>query len=178
MPKVSEIRYAVGLPEGVTATLEGNDLTIQGPLGALIRTFRHPRLGLVVEDGSVVVAVDLPRRRDQALAGTWRAHIANMVRGVTEGFTYRLKVRYSHFPMKLSVRGKELVIENFMGERHPRTADIIEDTTVEIRGDEVVVTGIDKEHTGQTAANIEQATRIKNYDPKVFQDGIYIVEKG
>ena len=49
---------------------------------------------------------------------------------------------------------------------------------VEIKGDEVVVSGIDKEAVGQTAANIEQTTRIRGYDPKVFQDGIYPVDKG
>jgi large subunit ribosomal protein L6 len=48
---------------------------------------------------------------------------------------------------------------------------------VEIRGQEVIVEGIDKEECGQTAANLEQATKIKDKDPRVFQDGIYIVEK-
>jgi large subunit ribosomal protein L6 len=51
------------------------------------------------------------------------------------------------------------------------------DSLVAIKGDELIVTGINKEHVGQTAANIEQATRIKGRDPRVFQDGIYLTEK-
>lgn len=111
------------------------------------------------------------------MVGTIRAHINNMIKGVTEGFTYKLKIRYAHFPMKVSVKGNEVIIENFLGEKHPRRARIMEGVTVKISGEDVIVTGIDKEKVGQTAANIEQATRIKGRDPRVFQDGIYIVEK-
>jgi large subunit ribosomal protein L6 len=76
------------------------------------------------------------------------------------------------------VEGKAISIENFMGERKPRIARIVGQSLVVVQGDEVIVTGIDKEHVGQTAANVEQATRIKGRDPRVFQDGIYFIEKG
>ncbi len=178
MPKVSEVDYTVDLPEGVSAKLEGHTLHMEGPKGNIFREFRHPEIDMKVEDGHVNLHSVLPRRKVYALAGTWRAHVANMAKGVSEGYTYHLKIRYSHFPMKVYVKDTTLMIENFMGERHPRRAPIIEDTTVEVKGDEVTVTGIDKEHVGQTAANIELATKIRRYDPKVFQDGIYIVEKG
>ena len=52
------------------------------------------------------------------------------------------------------------------------------DVDVKTKGDQVLVSGINKEHVGQTAVNIELATKIKGYDPRVFQDGIYIVRKG
>jgi len=177
MPKVSEVKYTVDLPEGVSASLEGHVLFMEGPKGRISREFRHPRIDMTIEDGHISLHTVLPRRKVYALSGTWRAHVANMARGVSEGFTYRLKIRYSHFPMKVYVKDTTFMIENFMGERFPRKAPIIEDTEVTVKGDEVTVTGIDKEHVGQTAANIELATKIKRYDPKVFQDGIYIVEK-
>jgi large subunit ribosomal protein L6 len=178
MPKVSEVNYTIDLPEGVDARLEGHLLSMEGPKGAISREFRHPKIDITIEDGLIRLQTVLPRRKLYALIGTWRAHLANMARGVSDGYMYILKIRYSHFPMKVHVKDGDLVIENFMGERHPRRAPIIEDTEVSVKGDEVTVTGIDKEHVGQTAANIELATKIRRYDPKVFQDGIYIVEKG
>ncbi len=178
MPKISDIRFEVPLPDGVTASIDGDLLTVRGPLGTVSRDMRHPRISKSVEDGAVVLAIGLPRKKERALIGTWEAHVANMVHGVREGFRYRLRIRYSHFPMKVLVKGDTIVIENFMGERHPRTAAIVEGTKVEVKGEEVLVSGIDVERTGQTAANLELATVIRNYDPKVFQDGIYIVEMG
>jgi large subunit ribosomal protein L6 len=79
--------------------------------------------------------------------------------------------------MQVKVEGKNIVISNFLGEKKPRVANILGETTVKASGDEVVISGINKEDVGQTAANIEQLTKIKRFDPRVFQDGIYIVEK-
>ena len=130
------------------------------------------------KDGIVVVHCDKPRRRDLGLVGTWASHVNNMMIGVTEGFHYKMRIIFSHFPVKTSVRGNELIIENFLGERHPRKANILPDVTAKISGDSIVLEGINKEHVGQTAANIEKATRVKRYDPRVFQDGIYLVNRG
>ena len=68
-------------------------------------------------------------------------------------------------------------IGNFLGEKKPRLARILGETKVKVSGNEVVVSGISKEDVGQTAANIEQVTKIKRFDPRIFQDGIYIVDK-
>ena len=171
----------VGLPDGVSARLDGNDLTIKGPRGELTRRFYHPRLTMEVSEG-VKISTEYPRRAQKALFGTWRAHVNNMVKGVLEGFEYNMKIVYSHFPIKTSVKTtdgrRELVIENFLGERHPRRAAIIGDTEVKVSGDQVILIGSDIEKVGQSAANIEQATRIRKYDIRVFQDGIYITKKG
>jgi large subunit ribosomal protein L6 len=70
-----------------------------------------------------------------------------------------------------------VIIENFLGEKSPRRTKIVGRAEVRVKGNEIVVTGIDKEECGQTAANLEQATRVKNLDPRVFQDGIYIVRR-
>jgi large subunit ribosomal protein L6 len=88
-----------------------------------------------------------------------------------------MKVVYSHFPIQLKVQGDRLEINNFLGEKQPRSAKILEGVTVNLGNDEVILTGIDKERVGNTAANIEHATRIRKRDPRVFQDGIYITER-
>ena len=112
------------------------------------------------------------------MIGTIKAHISNMMIGVTDGFTYNMKIVFAHFPMTVKVNGKTVTIDNFVGERHPRTSKIVgDDTKVTVKGDQVIITGINKEHVGQTMANLEQATKIKGKDPRVFQDGIYLVSK-
>ena len=102
----------------------------------------------------------------------------NMVKGVTEGFTYHLKAFYSHFPMTLAVQGQTFVVNNYFGERVPRRSDILPGVEVKVSNKvEVTVSGIDKENVGQTAANIERSTTVKNRDRRVFQDGIYRLSK-
>jgi large subunit ribosomal protein L6 len=100
-----------------------------------------------------------------------------MMKGVTEGFEYRMKIVYSHFPIKTKLQDNEVVIENFLGEKQPRKAKILGGTTVKISGDQIILNGIDLEAVSQSAANIERATIIKNFDPRIFQDGIYVIEK-
>jgi large subunit ribosomal protein L6 len=177
MPIDAWVREEVEIPEGVEVTVENNVVKVKGPKGEVERELRYPGVQIFTEDGKVVVFKEFPRKRDIAIARTFKAHIANMIRGVTEGFTYKLKIVYSHFPMTVKVQGDEVVIENFLGEKNPRRAKILPGVTVKVMGSEVIVEGIDKEAVGQTAANIEQATRITKWDRRVFQDGIYIVEK-
>ncbi|WP_148882779.1 50S ribosomal protein L6 [Thermococcus aciditolerans] len=177
MPIDAWVREEVEIPEGVEVTVEGNTVKVKGPKGELQRELKYPGVQIFTEDGKVVVFKEFPRKRDIAIARTFKAHIANMLRGVTEGFTYKLKVVYSHFPMTVKVQGDEVVIENFLGEKNPRRARILPGVTVRVSGQEVIVEGIDREAVGQTAANIEQATKITKWDRRVFQDGIYIVEK-
>lgn len=170
------IREEIPIPEDVNVTIDG-EVKVKGPKGELSRKFNHSEISMAVEDDKVVLEVKFPKKKDKAMIGTLKAHINNMIRGVTEGFTYRMKIVYAHFPMSVKVAGDKVLIENFLGERHPRTAKIVGDTKVQVKGDEVEVTGINKEHVGQTMANLEQATKIKGRDPRVFQDGIYLVSK-
>ena len=79
--------------------------------------------------------------------------------------------------MTVKAQGDIVTIENFIGERHPRTSKIVGGAKVSVKGDEVTITGVNKEDVGQTMANLEQATKIRGKDPRVFQDGIYLVSK-
>ena len=73
--------------------------------------------------------------------------------------------------------GEQVRHRELPGREGPPHANIIGDTKVQVKGNEVIVTGADLESVSQTAANIERATHIKGFDPRVFQDGIYITEK-
>ncbi|MCW4021191.1 MAG: 50S ribosomal protein L6, partial [Candidatus Bathyarchaeota archaeon] len=126
---------------------------------------------------SVSVESQWPRKKEAALVGTVCSHIRNMITGVTEGFTYRLKIVFSHFPTSVKVQEEKVIIDNFTGERSSRVAKIVGDTKVTVESEDIVVQGVNIEDVSQTAANIEQATKIKNKDPRVFLDGIYIYER-
>lgn len=179
MVKLDRIEHFVTIPEDVTATLsEDGVVTITGPKGSLSRSFQSTSIVILQEGGGLLVRVDMPRRKQRALAGTWNAHLNNMVKGVTKGFTYKLKALYSHFPMTMAVKGNTFVVNNYFGERVPRTSDILSGVDVKVSNKvEVTVSGIDKENVGQTAANIERSTTVKNRDRRVFQDGIYLIHK-
>jgi large subunit ribosomal protein L6 len=175
MPK--DLKRTVNIPDGVTVVLEGNNISVTGPRGSSVRELWYPRITIVLEENQITVDSSNQRKKQVAMMGTIASHISNMINGVTSGYTYRMKVLYSHFPIQLKVTGDHLSIGNFLGEKKPRKAKIHGDTKVETKGDEVIVSGIAIEDVGQTAANIQQATKIKRFDPRVFQDGIYVVEK-
>ena len=118
MVKLDRVEHTVEIPEGVSASIDGETVTITGPKGSLSRDFVSARHDIFQEGGALVVRIDLPRRKERALAGTWKAHLNNMVKGVTDGFTYTLKALYSHFPMTLAVKGSELIVNNYFGEEY------------------------------------------------------------
>ena len=167
----------VEVPEGVQVEVKGNIVTVRGELGTITRDFSHAPVSIRLENGRVVVEAVWPRKKEKALVGTIASHINNMIIGVTKGFTYKLKIVFSHFPISVEVDGDKVLIKNFTGERGVRIAKIVGDTKVRVEGDDVIVQGINIEDVGQTAANIEQATRVKEKDPRVFLDGIYIYER-
>ncbi len=168
----------VTIPDGVKASFDGTQLRMTGPKGELSRTMRFPQIVVKLEGNVVTIATESSRKEIFAMVGTYEAHTKNMIRGVTEGFEYRMKVVYSHFPIQLKLQGNRLEIANFLGEKKARYARIESGVTAKVANDEVVLTGIDRELVGTSAANIEHATRIRDRDPRVFQDGIYMVQRG
>jgi len=178
MAKEAKIKHDIPLPDAVTASYEDTILHISGENGELKRVFSHPDFKFSVKDNKISIHCFKFRRKHKALLGTFVAHIDNMIRGVTKGFEYKMKTVYSHFPIKTNVEGNTFIIQNFLGERSPRKALILEGVTVEAKGDDVTVKGTDKEKVGQTVANIERATSVKRRDIRVFQDGIYRISRG
>jgi large subunit ribosomal protein L6 len=169
----------VPMPKGSTLSVEGRRLVAKGPRGAVSRSFPSDLVRIAVSADAATLTLLQPsrRRRDRALLGTWAAHVRNLTLGVTQGFEAKMKVVAAHFPMKVQAKGSELLIENFLGEKHPRTAHLIPGVTASVDGDFVLLEGHDVEQVGQSAANIERTTRIRDYDPRVFQDGIFLVER-
>ncbi len=158
------------LPEGAKISLQGDTVKVSGPKGTLERSFRHPELKLEMKGGQLVVS------GAKAIANTVEAHVRNMAVGVVSGYSRKLKSLYSHFPVSVEVKGKEMLVKNFLGEKQPRRAKIAGQTKVEAKGQELTVSGPSKDDVGQTIANLKSATKIRNRDSRVFQDGFYPAE--
>ncbi len=177
MVKLKELKQIIRIPEGVTFDIVDSYLYLKGSKGENKKKILRSIIKIKKQGDSILLDSSKSTRKEKKLLMTLKAHIKNLIRGVLEGYTYKLKVCSGHFPMNVTLENKTLSIKNFLGEKIPRKSKILDDVDVKIDGDIITVTGVDKEKTGQTAANIEQSTRVTNRDRRVFQDGCYIISK-
>lgn len=174
---IAKAREEIQIPEEVQVEIHGANIRVSGPKGEASRGLDLRGISFRKEEEKIIIEADSTRRKRRAALGTSKSHLENLMKAVTDGFTYKLKVVYSHFPISVKVQDDRVEIHNFIGEQKPRIAKIIGATEVKVEGDEIIVSGVDKEDVGQTAANIEQVAQVRGRDPRVFQDGCYIVER-
>lgn len=159
------------IPEGVTIQVDGLKVTAKGPKGDVQKTF--PKRTEIKVSGNKV-EISSPRA---SMKGTADAIMKNMLKGVSEGYGRKLKLLYAHFPITIEVKGTDIAIKNFLGEKQPRNTSVVGSTKVTAKGQNVEVSGPDKEAVGQTIANLKSAMKIKDKDGRIFQDGIFEVEE-
>ena len=166
------------VPENVSVKKQGHHLVVTGRKGTIIKDFHKLPALIDVSDRTITIRPAGKRKRDLAITNTAKSIINNMLTGVDKGFRYKLKIVFAHFPISVKVRGREIYVENFFGERSARISHIVGDATkVNISGDDVIVKGPSLEEVSQTAANIESSTRVKGKDQRVFLDGLYIYSR-
>jgi len=175
--RLPEISRIIQVPDGVDVSLAGRKVTVKGDKGTLTRDFSYVPISIDVNGKTIRVWAEWPRKKEASLVGTIHSHIQNMISGVQKGFSCKLKIVFSHFPISVKVQGKTVLIENFTGERRARKAKILGDVQVKVQSEDIVVQGLNLEDVSQTAANIEQATKVKKKDPRVFLDGIYVYKR-
>ena len=175
--KVENLVVNIEIPEGVEAKLDGTMLNLKGQKGESSRDYKDPFIELKIESKNIVLTAKNATKRQKKQIFSFKSHIKNQIVDCTEGHVYKLKICSGHFPMNVSVSGDMFTIKNFLGEKVPRTIKVKEGANVKVDGQNIIVEGINKERVAQTAANIEQLTRITNRDRRIFQDGIYIIEK-
>jgi len=143
-------RKPVPLPEGVTAQIEGRRITVKGPRGEISRV-AHPDLALTLEDKAVVVRRPSDESRHKALHGLTRTLVANMVDGVTKGFTKALEIQGVGYKAEPKPFGVQLVV----GFSHPVPYHAPQGIKISVENNVIVkVEGVDKELVGQVAAEI------------------------
>jgi len=162
----------LNVPDGIKTEVAGDKIIVSGPKGTVERKFPVRNLTIKAAGGEIELSAER-----LALENTFVAHIRNMLRGVVEPFTYKLKIAYVHFPMTASIQNLEFSITNFLGERRPRKARLPKGVDVKIDGEFITVTSPDIELAGKAATLIEQLTRISARDRRTFLDGIFMVEK-
>lgn len=163
------------LPEEFEAQYSDGVLTVSGDGNEIEKTLDHALVDVNVEGDEVVFSTERDKRDIASIVKTFSRHYDNMIEGLEEDHVYELKGVYAHFPMTIKTQNGKLVVENFMGERKPREAEIMDGVDVSVDGEDITVSGPDKDKVAQTAARIEQLSNKGNRDPRTFQDGIYIV---
>ena len=171
-----ELYKKIEIPAGVEAEIEGTMVKIKGPEGENVRKFKIGSLEMVKEGNGLLVGSKKATKREKKMMNTIAAHIKNMILGVQKKFEYELKAVFSHFPISVEVKGHEVIIKNFLGEKTNRKTNVPKGVEVELNGNVIKVRSTDKELAGQAAANLETVTKIRARDRRVFQDGIFITK--
>lgn len=156
-------RLPVAIPNGVQVNVQGSDVHVKGPKGEMKRTFSS-MIGIAMENGEVVITRNSDDAAERALHGTTRAVIANMVRGVSTGFSTVLEVEGVGY--RAEMEGKNLAL--FVGYSHPVKIEpptgITFETDAKTR--QIKVSGYDKEVVGQTASEIRRVRPPEPYHGK------------
>src|SRR3989344_945132 len=166
----------ISVPEAVTCEVDNRTMIFKQGSNELRRQIALD-VNVTVSDGKITIESKRVNKKGLAGIKALIAHINNIFNGLREKFVYELEICNVHFPMMVKVEGNKLVISNFLGEKERRFAEIVRGVNVEVKGQKIIVSGIDIEAAGQTAANIERATRVPKRDRRVFQDGIFLTSK-
>ncbi|RKP07873.1 ribosomal protein L6, alpha-beta domain-containing protein [Thamnocephalis sphaerospora] len=181
MKDISKDQIVV-IPEGVTVKVNARQITVTGPRGTLTKNLRHLAVEITpLSKTKLSVRVWHGKRKHIACIRTVASHIENLITGVTKGFLYKMRFVYAHFPINVNVvEGNVVEIRNFLGEKVIRRVPMLDGVSIvhsTAQKDEIILSGNDVENVSQSAANIQQSTRVRNKDIRKFLDGIYVSEK-
>ncbi|MCH5585952.1 50S ribosomal protein L6 [Shimazuella sp. AN120528] len=152
----------ITVPAGVEVNLEGNQLTVKGPKGTLVRNL-HADMKINISDNELLIERPSDNRTHRALHGTTRSIISNMVEGVSTGFAKTLELVGVGY--RASKKGSNIVLN--VGYSHPVEITPIEGIELDVPTQtQVVVKGIDKEKVGAMAANIRSVREPEPYKGK------------
>ena len=172
-----ELFQKIEIPEGINIEIDGAKISVSGPEGKNERSFNIANLNFEKKGNEIVIGNKKATKKEKRNMNTIIAHIGNMIKGVQNKFEYKLKICFSHFPITVEVKENEALIKNFLGERVARKVKIPEGVEVKVEKDMIVINSPNKELAGQAAANFENVTRIAKKDRRIFQDGIFIINK-
>ena len=121
MVKSFKSEVIVEIPKEISFTIKDKVITIKGNKGEIVKDFSHiKKIAMVYADNKATMSCNFPRKTTEAKLGTLRSILHNMMDGVTKGYTYKMKIAYSHFPITVATDGNKILVKNFIGERSPR----------------------------------------------------------
>merc|ERR1711894_66429 len=182
--KTINISQNVTVPDGIKCSVKARTVTVEGPRGKLVKSFRHLKVDISkVDKKTLKVEKWFGLRKELAAVRTICSHISNMIIGVTKGYQYKMRAVYAHFPINCAISENYTLVEvrNFLGEKYIRKVRMHEGVTCKNskdQKDELTITGNSLEDVSQSVALIQQSTTVKNKDIRKFLDGLYVSEKG
>jgi large subunit ribosomal protein L6 len=172
----------IKIPSGVKISIsqDGREVSISGKLGSTKKMVNRTLLNLKLDSDKIVIEETKNKKlaKKSALAAqALGSELKSAADGVENGVERRMKIVYAHFPMSIEIKENALFAKNVFGEKKPRIAKIVGATKVEVKGQDILIKGVDPYDVGQTAANINRLSFVRKKDTRVFQDGIYYVEE-
>merc|ERR1712209_388837 len=182
--KIINTNQSIKVPDEVDVSVKSRVVTVKGPRGTLVKSFKHLAVDISMPDKKTVrVEKWFGKKKELAAVRTVCSHITNLINGVTKGYKYKMRAVYAHFPINcaISENGSLVEVRNFLGEkfiRRVRMHDGVICKNSKDQRDELIITGNSIEAVSQSVALIQQSTSVKNKDIRKFLDGMYVSEKG
>jgi len=174
----------IDIPKGVKIKKKSRVIQIWGPRGKLTRDFRHILIDIKIDEEKKKVILKVWFGNKKRLSGlsTTCSHISNSIFGVINGFQYKMKSVFAHFPINIITvdNGKGVEIRNFLGEKFVRKVFMAKDVLCkknESVKDEIIIYGNDLSLVSISAAQIQKSCLVKKKDIRKFLDGIYVSAK-
>ena len=189
MVKQTLSKQTVEVPEEVTLEIKSRVVTVKGPKGELVKSFRKFPVQILAERNeagritSVTVRRWFSNSKEKSCVNSVRKHIMNMINGVQREFKTVMKYGYKFFGMKLQTLedGKVLEIQKFAGRLGKVYVRAVEGVRISLSTDEtkkeIEVIGMDVDSVGLTCSLINQSCKYRDLDRRIFLDGIYIFER-
>ena len=167
-------KLAIGVPDKVSATIDGQKISVKGPKGELSMKLAHEVVGKMDDDGITIRPVNASRQA-RAMWGMSRTMVKNLVDGVSQGFTKKLEINGVGY--RAAVQGRKLQLQ--LGFSHEVLHPIPDDIEIKVpKPTEIEISGIDKQKVGQVAAEIREYRRPEPYKGKgIRYAGEYIFRK-
>ncbi len=164
----------IALPKGVELKIDGSQVFVKGPKGELSWAFQR-EITFKQEDGQIIVTRPSDQARHKAMHGLSRTLLANMVTGVTEGFSKTLEMHGVGY--RAQMQGKDLEVS--VGYSHPVRVSPPEGVEFEVDGtSKIIIRGVDKQAVGQAAANVRKIRPPEPYKGKgIRYEGEYVRRK-
>lgn len=172
-----DLHEIVEIPKDINVKEESNLFVFSYKNAIVKRKFDNPKIKIVLNESQIELFCNGATKKDKAAFQSYLVHIKNIFSGLREPYKYTLKICSGHFPMNVSISNGVLIVKNFLGEKIPRQLKLKKDVNVKVDGNFIYVESHDKELAGQVAAEIERITMRPGFDRRIFQDGIYVIEK-